>query len=394
MNNSRLQYLLTQYAKNNIEKAELRELLELIDKKNVEDVDNELDRLIAKYLDIDYKPEKFNPDNTLRKIRSTLTDRTTENNRDLISLKHRRYRIWWAAAILVGALLLFTVLFNRYQSDDLQGRIVVMENDIFLPDQAQVRLSLANGTVYNLMETDKSVLANEGIEIVGDEEGGILFVVRQTNNEGDLKTFTNPKGNTAKLRLTDGTTVLLNSGSSITYPSAFGLSERNVQITGELYFEVARDENKPFVVSAGNTAVKVLGTAFNVTANPAANGVYTTLVEGSVEVTSKRGKTVLVPGTQAVVNHQGNISIGDARMRDVLAWKEGYFSFNDYNIDQVMEQLERWYDIEELHIETRTDDLFVASIIRTRRLSELLEHLERISSYKFKIEGRRVTVMN
>lgn len=393
MNSSRLQYLLTQYVQRDIEKAELQELLEIIDADNVASMDKELDKLITEYLDIDHKSEKFNPDVTLHKIRSVLAKRETESNRGLIPLKRRRYKIWWIAATLVGVLLMFTLLMTYYQTDNLQRDVVAKESDILLPDQAQVKLSLNDGTIYNLMETDQSVLDKQGIEMVRDEAGEILFVVKQTGNERSVKTFTNSKGSTTKLRLPDGTTALLNSGSSITYPSAFGASERNVQVRGELYFEVARDEKKPFVVSTGNTAVRVLGTTFNIMANPKENGVYTTLVEGSVEVISAREKTILAPGTQAVVNLEGNIQVKEAQLRDVLAWKEGYFRFNDYNIDQVMEQLRRWYDIEDISIEARTADLFVASITRTRRLSEMLEQLEKISNYKFKIEGRRVFVM-
>lgn len=394
MNRSRLQYLLTRYTKGDIEKTELRELLELIDANNLKDIDRELDRLITECLDVNHKSKKFDASNTLQKIWSRLAEQETGNERELISLKPRSYKTWWVAATLVGALLMFAILLTRYQTDNLQGDVIAMENDILLPNQAQVRLSLNDGTIYNLMETDKSVLDQEGIEMLRDEAGEILFVVKQTDDERSLKTFTNSKGSTAKLRLPDGTTALLNSGSSITYPSAFGASERNVQVAGELYFEVARNEKKPFVVSTGNTAVRVLGTAFNITANPEENGVYTTtLVEGSVEVTSTQDATILVPGTQAVVNLEGNIRVKEAQLRDVLAWKNGYFSFNDYNIDQVMEQLRRWYDIEDIYIESRTADLFVGSITRTRRLSEMLEQLEKISNYKFKIEGRRVSVM-
>jgi len=394
MNSSRLQYLLTQYVQRDIEKAELQELLEIIDADNVASMDKELNKLIAEYLDIDHKSEKFNPDVTLHKIRSVLAKRESESNRGLIPLKkRRRYKIWWIAATLVGVLLMFTLLVTYYQTDNLQRDVVAKESDILLPDQAQVKLSLNDGTIYNLMETDQSVLDKQGIEMLRDEAGEILFVVKQTGNERNVKTFTNSKGSTAKLRLPDGTTALLNSGSSITYPSAFGASERKVQVMGELYFEVARDEKKPFVVSTGNTTVRVLGTTFNIMANPKENGVYTTLVEGSVEVISTRDTTILAPRTQAVVNLEGNIQVKEAQLRDVLAWKEGYFRFNDYNIDQVMEQLRRWYDIEDITIEARTDDLFVGSITRTRRLSEMLEQLEKISNYKFKIEGRRVSVM-
>lgn len=393
MNRSRLQYLLTRYTKGDIEKTELRELLELIDANNLKDIDRELDRLITECLDVNHKSKKFDASNTLQKIWSRLAEQETGNERELISLKPRSYKTWWVAATLVGALLMFAILLTRYQTDNLQGDVIAMENDILLPNQAQVRLSLNDGTIYNLMETDKSVLDQEGIEMLRDEAGEILFVVKQTDDERSLKTFTNSKGSTAKLRLPDGTTALLNSGSSITYPSAFGASERNVQVAGELYFEVARNEKKPFVVSTGNTAVRVLGTAFNITANVEENEVYTTLVEGSVEISSKQNLTKLVPGTQAIVNQQGDIQVSKAQLRDVLAWKNGYFSFDDYDIDQVMGQLRRWYDIEELHIAARTDDLFVGSITRARRLSEVLEQLEKISNYKFKIEGRRVSVM-
>lgn len=393
MNYHRLQYLLSRYAKRDIEKAELQELLEMIDADRPEFIDNALDELIAEYLDIDDTAEDFNLEVTLRKIQSRLAGDDYVDSEDRVAIKRKKHAIWWVAAVAVGALLLFTVLLTRQQSDDAQNQSMVSKGDILLPNQTEVRLSLNDGTTYNVMETDKSILAQKGIEMMEDESGEMLFVATETDSESGFKTFTNPKGGIAKLRLVDGTTVLLNSGASITYPSAFASAERRVEIAGELFFEVAHDKTKPFVVAAGNTNIKVLGTVFNVAVSPEGEGTHTTLMKGSVEVATTKNVAVLVPGKQAVVDQQGGIRVEEAQIRDVLAWKNGYFSFNDYDIDEVMEQLGRWYEIEDIRITGRTNDLFSGSITRTYRLSEVLKQLEKISNYKFSIEGRRIVVM-
>jgi ferric-dicitrate binding protein FerR (iron transport regulator) len=192
--------------------------------------------------------------------------------------------------------------------------------------------------------------------------------------------------------LADGSLVWLNASSSITYPTAFVGQERRVSITGEAYFEVSENKDMPFLVEHNQLLVKVLGTHFNVNAyeNEASNKV--TLLSGLVDVGNGKITRRLIPGQQASISKTAFSVNENIDTDEVMAWKNGQFYFGGSDIKSIMNQIERYYDVE---VEFR-DDVpyrFVAKISRDVNVSAFLQKLELTNLIHFKIEGKKIIVM-
>ncbi len=196
------------------------------------------------------------------------------------------------------------------------------------------------------------------------------------------------------MTLNDGSKVWLNAGSSITYPVAFVGDERKVTITGEAYFEVAKNAGMPFRVKINeSTEIEVLGTHFNVNAYADEASINTTLVEGSVRVTANKKVQLLSPGQQAQVNANAINLIKDADVAQVLAWKDGLFSFKDADLPTVMRQLARWYDVEVQYEGAIPEKEFNGKIGKTLTLNQVLRVLTK-THVNYRIEnGNKITII-
>ncbi len=218
------------------------------------------------------------------------------------------------------------------------------------PGKEGAILTLADGRKVILDNQQQGVIANEKNNKITLSQGRISYqnFIDKNSNEIYYNTLSTPKGRVYQLLLTDGTKVWLNSASSITYPVAFNENTRTVTITGEAYFEVAKQKHKPFYVKAGTATVQVLGTHFNVNSYHDENNITTTLLEGSIMVKQNNNSILLKPGQQ-VQNGRNTNDIPKvimANTEEVMAWKNGFFQFNDANLQSVMRQLSRWYDVE------------------------------------------------
>jgi len=204
-----------------------------------------------------------------------------------------------------------------------------------------------------------------------------------------------PKGGQYQLTLQDGTKVWLNAASSITYPAAFVDRMRRVKVKGEVYFEVAKNKTKPFIVDIdGGSSVEVLGTSFNINAYSDEDNSRTTLLEGSVRVVGPGSNSVMLkPGQQAVVGSGTGVSMrSDIDTEEVMAWKDGYFEFDGASLETVLRQLARWYDVEidyGGHVPAKT---FIGEIPRDASLSVVLNVLEKTGVH-FRIQGRNIVVL-
>ena len=258
-----------------------------------------------------------------------------------------------------------------------------------LSDGSQVVLdSLANGTVVQQQGADV-VLSNGQLSYTDAENDapGIIY-----------NTMTTPRGRQFRVTLPDGTKVWLNAASSVRYPVAFTGNERKVDITGEVYFEVSKDASKPFRVNAaGKATVTVLGTAFNINAYENEKHIAATLLSGGVKVaaTAAPAKSiVLKPGQQARLGRDDNsLTLRTADPDKTMAWKDGFFNFEGASIEDVMRQLERWYDISVVYENGIPDITFLGEIDRQIALPDLLEVLRR-TDVDFRIEGRTLIVLN
>ncbi|HEY9197254.1 MAG TPA: FecR domain-containing protein, partial [Mucilaginibacter sp.] len=212
-------------------------------------------------------------------------------------------------------------------------------------------------------------------------------------DKAGMNTMTTPRGGQYWVVLPDGSRVLLNAASSLTYPTAFNGNERRVELTGEAYFEVAHNPAKPFRVSSSGQMVEVLGTHFNINAYQDEAAVKTTLLEGRVKVRAadKNKVRFLQPGQQSVVNAQ-TFEVNTVETDEAVAWKDGQFVFEGDNIQHIMRMISRWYDVEISYAGTPPDDNFGGNVSRFSNVSEVLKALQLTGKVRFQIEGRKITV--
>jgi ferric-dicitrate binding protein FerR (iron transport regulator) len=200
------------------------------------------------------------------------------------------------------------------------------------------------------------------------------------------------------LTLPDGTNVWLNAASALKYPTSFTGNERRVEVTGEAYFEVVKNAAKPFIVQVKDKAdIEVLGTSFNINAYENEHAIRTTLLNGSVRVgvpsTDYKKAVVLVPGQQAqIVGKQISVAANPPADK-ILAWKNGLFNFDGADLEEVMRQLERWYDIEVIYENGIPHTRFIGEMSRQIALTDLLDILKR-TEVDFRVEGRKLIVLN
>ncbi|RQP12913.1 MAG: DUF4974 domain-containing protein [Parapedobacter sp.] len=312
----------------------------------------------------------------------------------------KQNRISWVKMVALWAVVTSIGFFLYHIKQPDAGNILTTaasRDSIVLPDHNQAILTLADGRTIVLSDSLDGVLAYEaGVEIRKVEDGSIFYETTEASLNGPLKynTFSTPKGSMYQILLPDGTKVWLNTASSIRYPLVFSEKERNVFLTGEAYFEVAHDTSKPFSVNANGSVIKVLGTHFNVSAYADERWTTTTLVEGAVNV-SKNGKAVtLKAGQQATVDRStGTILQSDADVRSAMAWKNGYFRFDSESINDIIEKISRWYDIENVEYRGQFDDKFTGTFHRSKNIAQLFDNLEKIAPIRFEIKERRVVIM-
>jgi Fe2+-dicitrate sensor, membrane component len=332
------------------------------------------------------------------------------NKEQRITPVHRIHLLrtaWFRYAAAVLVLIGTGVIFwfgNQKETADKQVASNEAVSDI-LPQRGAAVLTLADGRTIVLDSVANGNLASQGgAHIVKLDNGQLQYVADSAaaNGEALYNTISTPAGTQYQLTLSDGTKVWLNAASSITYPAVFTGKQRTVKVTGEAYFEVAKNKDRPFVAEVdGKFSIQVLGTAFNVKAYRNESNFKTTLLEGSVQVTNHTGdanpaagQTVkLQPGEQAQVNHTGSIAVvKNVDQEKVMAWKNGLFNFNNASLDEVMREIARWYDIEVVYEQQPPHLEFVGKISRDLSLSQVLNGLKG-TGFNFRITEERKLII-
>lgn len=257
-------------------------------------------------------------------------------------------------------------------------------------------LTLQNGQTINLTDLKNGQIAQQsGIQIIKTTDGQLVY--KSVENKIPLinassNTISTPKGGQYQLILPDGTKVWLNAGSKLNYPVSFkGRRDREVDLSGEAYFEVKKDKEQPFIVKSAHQQIKVLGTHFNISAYPEDADVKTTLLEGSVEVNAK---TILKPGEQSVLSHD-QIRVEQVDTEISVAWKNGDFMFKNEPLENIMQKIARWYNVDVIYADQLVSKKkFGGTISKFKNVSEVLCMLELTEEVHFKIEGRRITVLS
>jgi len=299
--------------------------------------------------------------------------------------------------MVLAAGLFFYYTNNNTPADNRISRSQI-SNDV-KPGGNKATLILSDGTKINLNDIDAGgIVANQaGTRIVKHKDGQLVYDIVSnsgSNTVGLYNTIRTPLGGQYQLRLPDGSRVWLNAASSLRYPVNFDGDERIVELTGEGYFEVAKNKERPFKVQTRNQVVEVLGTHFNINSYEEEEHTKTSLLEGSVSVQSLINKktTVLIPGQQAQLNDY-SLNVKNVDVNEVAAWKDGYFIFNAEGIPSAMRKIARWYGLE-ISYEGDIDDKDLAgSVSRSTNVSEVLKTLELTGIVHFKLEGRKIKVI-
>ena len=309
-------------------------------------------------------------------------------------------KICWYKQAMAALILLFIGLgtyYNLIATNGSETTVIatpVLAKKDLRPGGNRAILTLSNGSTVVLDSTGNGFVTQQSnTQIVKTAKGQLSYTtLNQNSKELVYNSLSTPRGGQYQLVLPDGTKVWLNAASSIRFPVAFVGKERKVTITGEAYFEVAKDKKKPFIVSSANMDVEVLGTHFNVSAYAEESIVKTTLLEGSVKINNKKSEVYLVPGQQSQLNNSGQFSIkNNIDVDKEIAWTKGKFQFNSNTIQEIMLQLSRWYDVEVIYQGKVSSETFSAIIKRSSNISQVLKLME-ASGVKFDIEGKKIYV--
>jgi len=310
------------------------------------------------------------------------------------------YRRSWfryaaAVAILLAAAIIYFVRAPSIRRNDqlVQATVKKTATDV-APGGNKAVLTLADGSVIVLDSASNGTLAQQaGATIQKTADGTLLYSANgaNTTHMPVYNTITTPRGGKYQLGLPDGSQVWLNAASSITFPTAFTGNTRQVSITGEAYFEIKKNRNQPFTILARSARVDVLGTDFNVSAYDDETALRVALLSGSVNVT--RGETVMQikPGQEAIVTSSDLRLNQHPDMEKAISWKNDEFIFEHDDINSIMRQLARWYDIEPV-VEKPSERRYIGKISRSVPLSEVLGMFEKLGYMHFDINGKKVTV--
>ncbi|RZS72591.1 FecR family protein [Pseudobacter ginsenosidimutans] len=304
-----------------------------------------------------------------------------------------------AASILVigGVLVWWSVDRKDNRIAETTARPVIQQD--LQPASEGAILKLADGKEIILDETKDGAIAQEGNTQITKSEGLLSYNGTDPSAKVLYNTLSTPKGRIYKLSLPDGSRVWLNAASSIRFPTAFTGNERNVEISGEVYFEIRKDVEKPFLVKVDHqTTIEVLGTEFNVNAYQNEKILRTTLLTGAIRMQSQDQpgtSVVLKPGQQAQWKNIPAIQpftvVQQVNIEKVMGWKNGYFSFDDLTLEELMREVERWYDVEVLYENGVPSKSFFGKVNRNLSLLDFMEGMKDWG-VRLRLEGRKLIV--
>jgi hypothetical protein len=321
---------------------------------------------------------------------------------------------YYLKPISVAAMILMVISISLYfysnrklagPSVEQQFTEINTKNDI-LPGNNKAILILADGSRISLDDAERGLLASQGnTAITKTNSGEIVYEKNPADKKKNalvasvINTIQTPKGGKYQIRLPDGSKVWLNSASTLSYPTAFTGKERIVKLKGEAYFEIAPRKSMPFRVESDDQIVEVLGTHFNVNSYDNEDFTKTTLIEGSVKVilntrSNISGKTKLLkPGEQSSINSsKSDIKIENVDTEKAIAWKNGYFKFKNTPIQEIMREVERWYDVELIYEGNMPTDEFTGFVSNDVNISAVLKILEQSGGVKFTVKGKKLKV--
>ena len=312
---------------------------------------------------------------------------------------------WWIRSAAVAVLLIGIAVYFFISSDDKKQNTAVAEAPVkqteeIVPGGDRAMLTLADGSTIILDSASNGLLSQQGgIKVQKLDNGLLSYTINSKliteKDQAFYNTITTPRGGQYQVTLSDGTKVWLNAASSIHFPVIFAGTERKVEITGEAYFEVAKNASMPFKVIAGSSEVEVLGTHFNINSYMDESSVKTTLLEGLVKVSvtgNNQSPKFLKAGQQTAINKDGKISVSNnADLDEAVAWKNGRFQFNSADLKSILRQISRWYDVD-VEYRGNVDIHFTGQLPRNDNVTKVFEKLALTGEVRFKTEGKKIIV--
>lgn len=373
----RIHYLLAQYLSNNATPAEVQEMLQWL-QANPGQGD-----LLRDAWEANPQPA---PVANLDRMWAVIGPATAPR---------RQRRLWPVATAAAAALLLGIVTFT-YLDKKKHSLETTAGMPYIAPGRNGAILTLADGKQVGLDSASAGVVATQnGAQVVFNKQ--LLQYQAPGTAAGDVafNTVSTPKGRQFQVELPDGSRAWLNAASSIRFPTTFAGQERRVEVTGEVYFEIAQNATKPFLVHTPASEIAVLGTSFNVNAYTDEGQERTTLLSGKVAAAPldrPTARVVLAPGEQSQYSAGAGLKVNKhADTEQVMAWKNGTFNFQDMSLQEVMRQLARWYDLEVVYEKGIPDIHFGGEMSRNVPLSDLLDGLKEMGIH-FRVEGRQLIV--
>ncbi len=405
MYQSRLEYLIERFIMHQCDDAEMAELMEILSKKENESL---VKQVMDKYMELIGDKTQL-PKNTASIMLYKIFN---EGNGDSIVPRGKKinYRRWLSVAAAVILLITVGAIFILPKSGHKESQVIVADKtkSVIKPGGNKALLTLADGSVVELDGMADGTFQQQGVNIVKKEDGVLQYDAGSYGTKSTginaFNTLSTPRGGQYQVTLPDGSKVWLNAESSLKFPVVFNKVERDVELSGEAYFEVkqiwVKDKSgkRPFRVLVNladgkQVRVNVLGTHFNINAYHNEKEMRATLVEGAVKVENGINNVSLKPGQQAKLQPDGAMRINrHADIEEVIAWKNGLFYFDNVDIRTIMRQIGRWYDVDIIYEHEIAPRHFVGKIRRSAELSEVLEIL-RLSDIDFKVEGKTITVL-
>lgn len=327
------------------------------------------------------------------KVKAMIWNPLSESINQQKSFK-KTYAYASSIAAIVALIIFGLYFFTGSESEPKEAMVKTSREYDIKPGKVGATLTLANGAKIVLTEAAQGTLSKEsGVIVLKSADGQLNYKIDGDFQEaGTTNTLMTGRGETYKIYLKDGSMVWLNAESSLTYdPALLKDGKRVVKLVGEGYFEISEDKRYPFVVQTKGQEVEVLGTHFNISSYDNDAVQKTTLLKGSIKLTSSETSRILRPGQQGKIIN-GEISVVEIDVDIPVAWKNSEFAFEQESIETVMKMVERWYNVETIFVGDKTSELLTGSISRFDNLSKLLKIIEATGAAHFEINGRKVYV--
>ncbi|AEV99749.1 hypothetical protein A4D02_26315 [Niastella koreensis] len=346
-----------------------------------------------------------------------ITAGMVERDTPVVPIRRKNYSLAAAAAALLLVLGAgsYYWLFKEHTTQPGNNKLAKAKHHDLPPGRDAATLTLADGRTI-VLDSASGTISKQGGATVINLNGQVSYAKAGDKNEQApvvYNTITTARGNQYQLILADGSKVWLNSASSLRFPTAFTGDKREVELDGEGYFEVVKNAAKPFHVKTSAQDIEVLGTHFNVNAYKDEETIKTTLLEGRVKVNSaipdKSGRAgnprqagagwqsaILKPGEQSSVSQSSQtsqtISVQTVDIDQVMAWKNGWFEFDNTDIKTIMRQISRWYDVDVRYEMKPDNETYGGRISRNLNLSNILKMLETYGVH-YRLENKTLVVV-